>query len=250
MFGVLQLAYFSLSEYDFFPLFLYPLRNFKTFNGLNINLFSDKVEIPLSLKQMNLSATFLNNCNIMIIVLFAELLIAVTLCIVSKFVALKKLRQISHRLLKQGFITLVLFNIYNISFSSGFHFKYALNFTDSSYWMSLVTIAICFVSVLVSTVAMLFVKDSDYGEFKLKFKKNCICRLYIPFTILYRMCLGFYISLENTNSEATLIVIAFSFIFIMYNVVNLPFSNVFQNYRSNFIHIVQFVILLTANFYR
>ena len=45
--------------------------------------------------------------------------------LIAKKIQNEKLRKVSLRLLKQGFITLVLFNIFNISFSAGVHFKYA-----------------------------------------------------------------------------------------------------------------------------
>jgi hypothetical protein len=44
---------------------------------------------------------------------------------VSKIKDNLKLFRVSKRLLKQGFITIVLFNIFNISYSAGIHFKYA-----------------------------------------------------------------------------------------------------------------------------
>jgi hypothetical protein len=46
-----------------------------------------------------------------------------------KIIQNDKLKKLALRLLKQGFITLVLFNIFNISFSAGVHWKYA-NPTD------------------------------------------------------------------------------------------------------------------------
>lgn len=49
---------------------------------------------------------------------------------------------------------------------------------------------------------------------------------------------------------STLIVLSFSLAFILYNIVNLPFKSAIQNYRSNFIHICQLIVLLTANYYR
>ncbi len=40
LFGVLQLAYISLASYDFYDMYLYPVTQFKTFNGLSLSLFS------------------------------------------------------------------------------------------------------------------------------------------------------------------------------------------------------------------
>jgi len=40
-------------------------------------------------------------------------------------------------------------------------------------------------------------KARVYGEFKLKFKDNWICKMYIVFSIIMRISLGFYLSLKN-----------------------------------------------------
>ena len=37
--GLLQLAYFALADYDFFPLYLAPMVKLKVMNGLNIAFF-------------------------------------------------------------------------------------------------------------------------------------------------------------------------------------------------------------------
>jgi hypothetical protein len=74
---------------------------------------------------MGVAGTFLNNCNVMLIVLFGEFVIAFILYIVAKVAINNRLQKLSLRLMKQGFVTLVLFNIFNISFSAGVHWKYA-----------------------------------------------------------------------------------------------------------------------------
>lgn len=84
----------------------------------------------------------------------------------------------------------------------------------------------------------------------LKFKDTFVCRCYIPLTFIYRVSISLYISLQHEFPETTLIVLAFSLFFIMYNIINLPFMSAIQNYRSNIIHITQLVILLSANYYR
>ena len=74
---------------------------------------------------MDMSGSFINNCNVMLLVLFGELLVSLAMYIVSKITRSHKLRKLSLRFLKQGFVTLVLFNAFNIAFSAGVHWKYA-----------------------------------------------------------------------------------------------------------------------------
>ena len=79
--------------------------------------------------------------------------------------------------------------------------------------------------------------SKGFGEFKRKFKKNIVCRMYIALTLIFRMSLGFYISLENDYELGTIIIIGFTLAFTMYNIINLPFRNVFHNYRASIIHL-------------
>jgi hypothetical protein len=58
-------------------------------------------------------------------------------------------------MLKQGFITLILFNIFNISFSTGIHLKYA-SMLDSTYYIGYFAAVLCFFIVFGSVIAMQF----------------------------------------------------------------------------------------------
>jgi hypothetical protein len=74
--------------------------------------------------------------------------------------------------------------------------------------------------------------------------------LYIPISFVYRVCLGLFIALKNDYDYATLLILAVSFLFIMYNIINLPFKNPIHNYRCNLAHITHLVTLFSANYYR
>lgn len=104
--------------------------------------------------------------------------------------------------------------------------------------------------MVVSVAAMELTAKEDYGEFKNKFKGVWICQLYIPLTVVYRMILGFYSAVKSDYDESTLIILGFSLAFMLYTIVNLPFTNVYQNYRCSLIHITMLYTLLTTNYYR
>lgn len=71
LFGVLQLAYFSLSEHTFLNVYLAPLTSLKMMNGLNVGIGHESGEVPSSFKNMGVAGNFINNCNIMLFVLLA-----------------------------------------------------------------------------------------------------------------------------------------------------------------------------------
>lgn len=77
-----------------------------------------------------------------------------------------------------------------------------------------------------------------------------MCKLYIPFTLIYRIVLGFYSAVHSEYQDSTLIVLGISMMFMLYIIVNLPFISVYQNYRAGFIHVTMLVTLLVTNYYR
>lgn len=52
----------------------------------------------------------------------------------------------------------------------------------------------CIVSFIVIVIDMQVNNEIFFGEFKNKFKNNCICKLYIPILLCYRLALGMYAS--------------------------------------------------------
>jgi len=64
------------------------------------------------------------------------------------------------------------------------------------------------------------------------------------------MEIGLYMSSANEDELSTLLLLAFSILFLLYNLVNLPFTKAYHNYRANLCHFAQFVTLFVAMFYR
>ena len=69
-------------------------------------------------------------------------------------------------------------------------------------------------------------------------------------TIVYRMGIGYYLATANEDDLSTLLVLALSLSFLLYNLINLPFSKAYHNYRANICHLSQFLILFIAMYYR
>ena len=82
----------------------------------------------------------------MLVLLFLELFIAGFLYLISKLAQSAKLKKLSLRLMKEGFITLVMFNVFNISFSTGIHLKY---YEGNGFNKLLSTIILSFTAFLV-----------------------------------------------------------------------------------------------------
>lgn len=63
--------------------------------------------------------------NIMLILLYVWFIVFSVLYLISVHKMISKYQQTILNILKQGGITLILFNTFNIAFSSGIHWKYS-----------------------------------------------------------------------------------------------------------------------------
>ena len=122
LFGVLQLAYFNLADNEYVNLYLSPLLDWKYLNGYNINFKSSSI-VPANVQAIQYSSSFLSNINIMFLILLLELFVSFLMMILGKRVPF--LQKVNKFFFQQIFVTLFLFNSFNIAFSAGLHFKYA-----------------------------------------------------------------------------------------------------------------------------
>ena len=89
----------------------------------------------------------------MILALLIELIITGFFCLIAKLNLSYKIYDFSVNLMKQGFVTLIIFNSFNISFSAGVHWKYA-NKYDNLYVLSSVIMAITIAAIVFIIFAM------------------------------------------------------------------------------------------------
>ena len=69
LFGVLQISFLNLMNHDKLNMNLYPLIDFKFFNGLNFKLVDEgNDQIPSNILDMKMESEFLNNFNVMFFV--------------------------------------------------------------------------------------------------------------------------------------------------------------------------------------
>lgn len=162
----------------------------------------------------------------------------------------EKLERVGRLFLQEIFITLFLFNSFNIAYSVGLHFKYATPDNSNYYWLSTIIAVLGIFTYLLILFLLQVAKKDEFGEFKEKFKKDCVNQTYISVSVLYRMALGVYMATSNEEVYGTLLILAISLAYILFNVINLPFVDAYQNYRANLCHLTQMVILLVTNYYR
>lgn len=83
--------------------------------------------MPDSISSLGIKALFLNNCNVMLALIWGEVIVAGILYFSSNLIKnyAKKFSKISKYLIKEGLLTLMMFNCFNIAFGVGIHFEYA-----------------------------------------------------------------------------------------------------------------------------
>ena len=99
-------------------------------------------------------------------------------------------------------------------------------------------------------VAFLFVDPSGFGEFKEKFKKDAVSSAYMSISIVYRSIVGFLLAYSNDDDLSTLFTLGCALMFLIYNLVNLPFAKAYHNYRACLCHFAQFITIFVAMYYR
>lgn len=102
---------------------------------------------------MGVSTSFINNVNIMILTMIGHLFMTFVLYLVARFTSNEKLRYFTLHFLKQGFVTLILFNSFNIAFSAGVHFKYS-DPNSPHYMLSCGAMALALLGMVAAVFAM------------------------------------------------------------------------------------------------
>jgi hypothetical protein len=102
--------------------------NIKEVNGINAMIFTEDEKIlPVKVSSLGIKSLFLNNCNVMLGLITIELIVTGVLFAVAHFVksVSKKVSTSAKYLIKEVFLTLMMFNAFNMAFGVGIHFHYA-----------------------------------------------------------------------------------------------------------------------------
>ena len=84
LFGVLQLAFFSLASHDKVNLYLQPLLQWKYVNGYNVETSQPSINVSNSINLMGYKDNFFFNINFMLALLLLDIIIGVVMYQVAK----------------------------------------------------------------------------------------------------------------------------------------------------------------------
>ena len=109
---------------------------------------------------------------------------------IGKHFAIDKVRSMGRMLLKQGFLTLLLFNAFNFSFSAGIDWNFSKKPSEQFEYGSDFALYFSLILTAIGVVSLVIFSSKGYGEFKDKFKNSFVCRAYIGILLCYRIILG------------------------------------------------------------
>lgn len=126
LFGVWQVAFFSVSNIDNIQPLLSPLLEFASLNGYNFDACKNCEDVPNRIKAINHQSQISSNLNVMLIVLVLEAVVAGILYGVSYLATSNsfKLQDVARRMLKEYLLMITLFNTLNIGYSIGIQVTY------------------------------------------------------------------------------------------------------------------------------
>lgn len=123
-------------------LMLYPLLSMAGVNGYHLDLGGDQSKsrllqsyTPERINSIDYKANFIRNCNVMLLVVAAIIVISFFLYLATYICknCSPTFHKIAKRLIKEVLLTFILFNELNFAYCAGIHFKYAPT-NDSLYF--------------------------------------------------------------------------------------------------------------------
>lgn len=106
--------------------------------------------VPENIKAIGSTHSFIENMNVMLVAMFIEYFLSLFVIAIS--CKRPMLRKVGYVLLKEVFLTIFIFNCFNITFSAGLHFKYATAENTENYELSSVcavlAVTFCFIALI------------------------------------------------------------------------------------------------------
>ena len=260
---VFQVAFFSLANSNFVPMLLTPLMSFRVLaTGYNAQMSQSMGYPPEYLESNRLisykvesmgytSETTLNffaNVNVMILVALCIPLVALILR-ASAF-AIEKLGTAALYLMKEFFLTLMIYCAMGFGFMAGLHLNYErkfyLEFTDQHeedqtvkinyFFGNLTTMAA--ITLVFSTCVLSELGESEgFGEYRSIFKKdNKGAKIYLTVSIAFRFLMGLITAALSSEANAGIGTLVVATMFWVFVVAITPFKEKLQNARSLAVH--------------
>ena len=143
-------------------------------------------------------------------------------------------------------LTFIIFNMFNISYSAGIQIRYVSDVNS----FSIICMLITFTLIIVIAGAQIVTDKEEFGEYIDKFRPERLQSKYMIATIVYRFTLGFLLATINEWVAGGIVLTFVAGAFLSYICYAEPFTDVYQNRRSKFVHCIHVLILFVNYYYR
>lgn len=202
---------------------------------------------------MSYSIGFAANLNIMLLILIvsAFFVLILRLWIKNKKNKTKNEKTFLKTVLKITntlYITLLIFNTYNVFFCVGLHISGNSKVDALDTAALIVSVILYFISVI-----FLFFQDKrlrSWGHYWSCLKNDTLSEFYIPFTVIYRSFLAFYVGYCHMLTQTPLLGILFPMGFCLLSIITCPYNKWYHNYRAILCHICNIITVFCALYYQ
>lgn len=140
------------------------LNGYNNIHFLSTQEMASDSQLPQRIMGINYSSYFLENCNVFIIIWIALLFTGTIILILSKFFKKVSVKLAWFFIMDIG-LTLLLFNLFNISFSTAIHLKYAIPIENYEGYYIGSTLLMC-VCVSIPFIFALGILFTSYNKTK------------------------------------------------------------------------------------
>lgn len=254
--GVLQVAFYSLANAEFVHFLLVPFLRLKPFvAGYNADLLrypssylTDNHFVPYRVEAMGFTQettlNFFANINVMIILAVCLPLAALALRLAGLF--FERLATASQYVMKEAFVTLMLFCAVGFGFGCGLHLNFERGFfqkyTDEQPYDKAVKLnyllgnfaTMAAITLTFSACVLLELGEKEgFGEYRSWFRKDAgSARSYITLTMAYRFLLGFFMGALSGSPNSNIPSFVFTALVLAFLGVVRPFKERIQNIRA------------------
>ena len=260
---VFQVAFFSLANSNFVPMLLTPLMSFRLLaTGYNVQM-SQSMGYPSEYLEGNklvsykvesmgyTSETTLNfyaNVNVMVLIALCTPLVALILR-ASAF-AIEKLATAAMYVMKEFFLTLMIYCAMGFGFMAGLHLNYERKFyreftqqheqdemVKINYFFGNLTTMAAITLVFSACVLSELGESEGFGEYRSIFKKESKgAKVYLTMSIAFRFFMGLIMAALSSESSAGIGTLVVATMFWIFVVAVTPFKEKLQNARSLAVH--------------
>jgi hypothetical protein len=239
--NTMQMAYFSVSLLSNVPATMTPFAQLSELVNGFVFRWGEAIDTYSPLLQMNVSAQFLSNCNIMLVLELLVVAVGFGLGLLKKSASDENKRSLLNRismfLMKDILLLLALFNALNLSFSCGVYLR-DVQSADQSMEVSVFNgLGIAVGLIIEAAIIYCIFKDFKYADCEIVLKDGTAERyrlaIYHPgFLCIHRMLMGTLMGMLFDVKHRVFAILVLQLAYTVFCFVKNPFKTIYMIVRQ------------------